>query len=150
MKLSSTLSWADKLVLVQHYNLSETEACTAFGVSKQELVAAKNLQAKGVFSTNDALNTSIYSDYFVKLRSGELDNSDKTFKPKGSRPSKISQAFEAITATPQRVEDVISTYGVSLAVLRQSKRFDKDNSGQIHIRKDKETGELMVWREVVA
>lgn len=146
MKLSSTLSWADKLVLVQRYALTETEACAAFGVSKQELGVAKNLQAKGVFAANESLNTAIYSDYFVKLRSGELEESEKTFKPKGARTSKITQAFEAITTTPQKVEEVIEKYGVSLAVLRQSKRFDKGNVGQIHIRKDKETNDLMVWR----
>lgn len=150
MKLSSTLSWADKLVLVRHYELSEVEACTAFGVTKQELVVAKNLQSKGVFAPNDALNTAIYSDYFVKLRSGELDHLQKTFKPKGARPSKITQAFEAITDQPQKVSEIVEKYGVSLAVLRQSKRFDKGNVGQIHIRKDKETNELMVWRDAQA
>jgi hypothetical protein len=147
MKLSSTLSWADKLVLVQQYELTEVEACAAFGVSKQELVVAKNLQAKGVFTINETLNTAIYSDYFVKLRSGELETSEKTFKPKGARTSKITQAFEAITNTPQKVDAIIEQYGVSLAVLRQSKRFDKGNVGQIHIRKDKETNDLMVWRD---
>jgi hypothetical protein len=147
MKLSSTLSWADKLVLVSRYELSETEACTAFGVTKQELVVAKNLLAKGVFAPNETLNTSIYSDFFVKLRSGELDHLQKTFKPKGARPSKITMAFEAITDSPQKVSEIIERYGVSLAVLRQSKRFDKGNVGQIHIRKDKDTSELMVWRD---
>lgn len=149
MKLSSTLSWADKLVLVQRFELSEVEACNAFGVTRQELVVAKDLQTRGVFAPNDTLNTAIYSDFFVKLRSGELEHLQKTFKPKGARPSKITMAFEAITNRPQKVDEIIEKHGVSLAVLRQSKRFDKGNVGQIHIRKDKETGELMVWRDAV-
>lgn len=147
MKLSSSLSWADKLVLVQKYNLTTAEACTAFGVTDRELNVAKNLQTRGIFAPTD-LNTEIYSDFFGKLRSGEIDNTaTKTFKPKGVRPSKITQAFESITNMPQPVSSVVDTFGVSLAVLRQSKRFDKANSGQVHIRKDKETGILMVWRE---
>lgn len=147
MKLSSTLSWADKLVLVKTFGLDETEACTAFGVTKQELDVAKNLEQRGVFRPNDSLNTEIYSDFFSKLRSGELDHLQKTFKPKGTRPSKIAMAFDSITDKPQAVNEIIEKYGVSLAVLRQSKRFDKGNSGQIHIRKDKVSNELMVWRE---
>lgn len=148
MKLSSTLSWADKLVLVNKFQLSDNEACVAFGITKPELVVAKNLENRGIFIANQSLNTEIYSDFFVKLRSGELDHLQKTFKPKGARPSKITMAFDSITGSPQKVASVIDKFGVSLAVLRQSKRFDKGNTGQIHIRKDKESQELMVWRDI--
>lgn len=146
MKLSSTLSWADRLTLIDSFSLNDSEACSAFCVTKQELMAAKDLTARGVFSPNDKLNTTIYSEFFTKLRAGELDPSQKTFKPKGTKPSKITQAFEAITDLPQKVETLVAEYGVSLAVLRQSKRFDRNGKGQIHIRKDKDTKELMVWR----
>lgn len=147
MKLSSTLSWADKLVLVEKFALTNQEACMVFGVSDRELVVAKNLKERGIFAPTE-LNTDVYSSFFGKLRSGELDTStQKVYKPKGTRPSKITQAFESITNTPQPVTAVIDTFGVSLAVLRQSKRFDKTETGQVHIRKDKESGELMVWRE---
>lgn len=147
MKLSSSLSWADRLVLIQKYELSTNEACTAFGVSERELTNAKHLQDRGIFAPTD-INTEIYSAFFGKLRSGELEGTaTKTFKPKGARPSKITQAFEAIEATAQPVDKIVEQYGVSLAVLRQSKRFDKTGIGQVHIRKDKDTGVLMVWRQ---
>ena len=147
MKLSSTLSWADKLELMAKYSLSKQEACVAFGVSEREVLNAQQLQTRGIFAPS-GINTEVYSAYFGKLRNGEIDASpQKTFKPKGARPSKITQAFEAIGSTPKRVDDVVAEFGVSLAVLRQSKRFDKTNAGQVHIRKDKESGNLMVWRE---
>lgn len=148
MKLSSSLSWADKLVLMSKYSLTPQEAAVAFGVTDREITNAQQLQSRGIFAPSD-LNTEIYSSYFGKLRSGEIDVSpQKTYKPKGARPSKITQAFEAITSAPQLVDKIVEEYGVSLAVLRQSKRFDKTGSGQVHIRKDKDTGSLMVWREV--
>jgi hypothetical protein len=148
MKLSSTLSWADRLALIQSFSLSDSESCDAFGITKQELMVANNLSTRGVFIANKQLNVTIYSDFFSKLRAGELDPSQKTFKPKGNKPSRITQAFDAITEVPQKVETLVAEYGVSLAVLRQSKRFDKYGKGQIHIRKDKATKELMVWRAI--
>ena len=148
MKLSSSLSWADKLELMEKYSLTKQDACTAFGVTEREVTNAQQLQARGIFGPS-SINTEIYSGFFAKLRTGELEvATQKTFKPKGARPSKITQAFDAIGPTPQKVDDIVAQFGVSLAVLRQSKRFDKTNSGQVHIRKDKDTGDLMVWREV--
>lgn len=147
MKLSSSLSWADRLVLIEKYELTAVEACNAFGVSDRELINAKHLQSRGIFAPTD-INTEIYSAYFGKMRSGDAEMaSAKIYKPKGARPSKITQAFEAIGATAQPVETIVEQFGVSLAVLRQSKRFDKTGVGQVHIRKDKDTGTLMVWRE---
>lgn len=147
MKLSSSLSWADRLVLIEKFALTDAEACHAFGVDDRELANVKHLQSRGIFGPTD-INTEIYSAYFGKMRSGDVDTAAaKVYKPKGARPSKITQAFEAIGATAQPVDGIVEQYGVSLAVLRQSKRFDKTGTGQVHIRKDKDTGVLMVWRE---
>ena len=146
MKLSSTLSWADRLALINRFDLTNQEASVAFGLPEREVIVAKNLQERGVFAPTE-LNTDIYVPYFGKLRSGEIDNgAQKVYKPKGARPSKITDAFAAISTEPQPVDDIVQKFEVSLAVLRQSKRFDKPDSGAVHIRKDKATGVLMVWR----
>lgn len=152
MRLQSTLSWADRLTLIREYQLQPTEACTAFGVNEGQLKAAIKLQSRGIFDTNDSLNPEVFREYFTKLRSGEFTgNSTKTFRPKTSRPSKIVDAFKSITEAPQPVDEVISRFGISLAVLRQSKRFDKsDTPGTIRIRKDKDSGQMMVWRDLGA
>ena len=145
--MSTTLSWADKLALKERFQLSPQEACKAFGITSAELNTAITLAEKGVFFVNKKLNTEIYSDFFTKMRSGEQVSLPNVNRVKvGAKPSKITKAFDAITTTPQSVDSLIESYDVSLAVLRQSKRFDKNNAGRIHIRKDKATGTLMVWR----
>lgn len=148
MRLQSTLSWGDRLTLIKEYQLVPTEACTAFGINEGQLRSAIKLRDRGIFDTNESLNTELYRDYFTKLRNGEFENSSKVFRPKTSRPSKIVDAFKSITETPQPVESIIDRFGISLAVLRQSKRFDKSETpGMIRIRKDKNSGQIMVWRD---
>lgn len=72
-------------------------------------------------------------------------------KKRGRKGDKIANAFTAIPVTPTPVDTFASTYGVSLAVLRQSKRFDHSGlEGAVRVKKDRETGTLMVWREIEA
>ena len=54
-------------------------------------------------------------------------------------------AFSSIPAAPTPVEEFLRTHNISLAVLRQSKRFDQTNLGPVKVRKV--DGRLMVWRE---
>lgn len=150
MRLQSTLTWADRFALIRAYKLEPQEVCTAFGVNEGQLKSAIKLQHKGIFQINESLNPEVFREYFDKLRKGEFSaNSTKTFRPKQTRPSKIVDAFKSITETPQPVASVVERFGISLAVLRQSKRFDKSETpGTIRIRKDKTSGEMMVWRDL--
>ncbi|TFH10737.1 MAG: hypothetical protein E4H14_01975 [Candidatus Thorarchaeota archaeon] len=73
---------------------------------------------------------------------------------RGRKGDKISRALQAVTSTPVAVDSFIKQYGVSLAVLRQSKRFleKMDNNvakkiGKINVRQDKNSKQLMIWRE---
>lgn len=74
---------------------------------------------------------------------------------RGRKGDKITTAFAAIPLTQTPVDDFIKKHGVSLAVLRQSKRFlaamdpaVAKSLGKINVRQDKETKQLMIWREV--
>lgn len=72
-------------------------------------------------------------------------------KKRGRKGDKIANAFAAIPASPTPVEAFASSNNVSLAVLRQSKRFDPNpDLGTVHVKKDKESGTLMIWREATA
>lgn len=74
----------------------------------------------------------------------------KTKEPKkrGRKGDNIAKAFAAIPSTPTPVEAFASSHGVSIAVLRQSKRFDTSGStGLVRVKKDKESKTLMIWRE---
>jgi len=84
-----------------------------------------------------------------------------TMKPKipqkrGRKGDKIATALRAVPTTQMPVEEFIKQHGVSLPVLRQSKRFiekldaeTQKQIGKINVRQDKATKTLMIWREVV-
>lgn len=70
-----------------------------------------------------------------------------TAKKRGRQSNKIANAFAGLTSTPVNIDEYAKSHGVSVAVLRQAKRFDKSTgTGSVHVKKDKETGSLMIWR----
>jgi hypothetical protein len=78
----------------------------------------------------------------------------KVPQKRGRKGDKIQRALQAVTTTPVSVDSFIKQYGVSLAVLRQSKRFlEKMDTtvskkiGKINVRQDKSSKQLMIWRE---
>ncbi len=72
-------------------------------------------------------------------------------KKRGRNGDKIVNAFRAIPHdSPTDAEKFAKTHNVSIAVLRQSKRFDKVGGGVVHVKKDKSTKTLMIWRDTVS
>ena len=72
-------------------------------------------------------------------------------KKRGRNGDKIVNAFRAIPHDqPTDAEKFAKTHHVSIAVLRQSKRFDKVGGGIVHVKKDKATKTLMIWRDTVS
>lgn len=74
---------------------------------------------------------------------------------RGRKGDKITRALTAVPTTPTPVDAFIAEHGVSLAVLRQSKRFMASmdaatiaSIGKINVRQDKTSHQLMIWREV--
>lgn len=71
-------------------------------------------------------------------------------RKRGRKGTKISEAFRAIPETPISVDDFAAQYGVSIPVLRQSKRFDTSpDLGRVVVKVDKDSGKLQIWREKV-
>lgn len=75
---------------------------------------------------------------------------------RGRKGDKITKALQAVPTTPMSVDAFIAEHGVSLAVLRQSKRFIEGMDaatartiGRVNVRQDKTTRQLMIWREDV-
>jgi hypothetical protein len=69
-------------------------------------------------------------------------------KPKkpGRKGTRIRDAFDVITTEAQSLDDLLERFGVSLATIRQHKRFDPfPERGKIHTRTI--AGRRMVWRE---
>ncbi len=72
-------------------------------------------------------------------------------KKRGRNGDKIVNAFRAIPHDkPTDAEKFATTHHVSMAVLRQSKRFDTVGGGVVHVKKDKATKTLMIWRDTVS
>lgn len=72
-----------------------------------------------------------------------------TVKRRGRKTNKIQQAFANISTTPVPVVEYAHKYAVSVAVMRQGRRFNQ-GEGVIRVRKDKITKELMIWRDLSA
>lgn len=74
----------------------------------------------------------------------------KPKKPKqkrGRKGDKIVRAFNSVPKKPTNAEDFAQKHQVSMAVLRQAKRFDKSGkAGRVMVKKNRQTGELQIWR----
>lgn len=171
MSKSKSLGWNDRLALINHFKPTDKQACSTFGVSQEELNTARDLMAAGTFRPTPDIDFKSYESMFAsdsttstktEKKSGATstkkpDGGDnkpvtatkKTKEPKkrGRKGDKIANAFAAIPTTPTPAEDFAQKHGVSLAVLRQSKRFDKHpDLGNVKVKKDKETKQLMISR----
>ncbi len=178
MSKSKTLNWNDRFALIDHFKPSDADACTALSVTAEELKTARGMLAAGTFTPTPDLDYSAYEKLFASTasaapaadksaakttrRSGSTSTS-KSDKPqtatkvtpapkkRGRKGTKIAEAFAAIPTTPTPVDAFATSHGVSLAVLRQSKRFDKSPElGAVRVKKDKESKTLMIWREAAS
>ena len=167
---STSLSWNDRLALIHAYKPSDTVICNALGITQDELHTARGMEANGHFVATKDLDVSAYSDLFQedsisvpKTSTGETGSvsiptssqppatATKVVvlpKKRGRKGDNILKAFSAIPATPTGALPFASEHAVSLAVLRQAKRFDCIGTGVVRVKKDNVSKELMIWREV--
>lgn len=173
-KSIKAMSWNDRLALLDHYKPSEGLACSALGVTADELATAREMQASGTFTPTPNLDVGAYASLFPADKPATISGATSTKAPKrdsgttsiaadkpatatkpikapkkrGRKGDKIVNAFGAIPANPTPAEDFATKHSVSLAVLRQSKRFDPTpDKGPVRVKKDKESKTLMIWRE---
>lgn len=182
-----TMSWGDRLAVIDHFSPADGQACAVFGVTQDELDTARSLQAAGTFIATPNLDVSKYSNVFVSsdvpstqptkgtvhMNTGiktpsatthtmpdTLSKPETASKPvkqpqkRGRKGDKILKALQSVPTTQMSVDAFIQQYGVSLAVLRQAKRFvagldpaQAQTIGKINVRQDKATKKLMIWRE---
>ncbi len=80
----------------------------------------------------------------------------KVPKKRGRKGDKIALALFQVTEIPEPALEFAQAHNISLAVLKQAKRFmvnmsdwDRELLGKIFVKQDKETKIQMVWREDV-
>lgn len=157
----SELSWGQKFALIKAFKLDDATTVAKMNVTPNELHVAKELLRREAFAIDDSFDCSRYAEVFnpsevpaKKVTGATSHKAASTVgadgeapKKRGRKGDKITKAFQAITSSPIVADQFTKQHNISLAVLRQSKRFDKSGiPGTIHVKKRE--GALMVWREV--
>lgn len=175
------LSWSDRFALVDHYAPSDAAICSAFNLTNDELATARQLRSAGTFSASKTLDCASYAGIFSdtaaptvqagpaqtahKMPTAKNQTTTATAKPesatkrvkvpqkRGRKGNNITTALLSAPTTPMPVDAFIKQHGVSLAVLRQAKRFiekmDADTQakvGKVVVKQDKTTKQLMIWK----
>jgi len=180
-KLTQNLSWGERFALIDAYTPTDDQITAAFGLSQDELNTARTLRASGTFAASSQIDTSKYAGVFAAGNSIQPSTTTSAIKTKGTatvhtkpetatkktaqpkvpqkrgrKGNKIVSALQSVPTAPVPVADFIKQYGVSLAVLRQSKRFIEaldptvaQTIGKVNVKQDKATKQLMIWRESV-
>lgn len=165
MSKSKSLSWCDRLALIEHYKPTDAEIITILDVTQPQLDTARDLQSTGTLVPTPNLDVDSYGKMFgvttpvtktpvasiVKPSSNQpaqtANRPIRVPKKRGRKGSAISDAFNIIPEVPVPAEQFAADNKISIAVLRQSKRFDSfPEKGIVHVAKSKTTKQLEVWR----
>lgn len=170
------LSWNDRFALIDAYKPSQVAICAAFRLSPAELKTAMSLREAGTFAANPNLDVTKYTDIFqigddvtpsnttMKAVTATVHSFPetaskrvvvKTPQKRGRKGNKIADALLAVPTTPVAVDLFTQEHDVSVAVLRQAKRFIEKMTpeqatqvGNIIVKQNKDTKTLMIWKEV--
>jgi hypothetical protein len=173
-KQCNVTSWGDRFALIDQFSPTDDAIRTVFGLTQDELDTARTLRNAGTFAASKNLNTKQYAHVFSSTQPKGTLTMDtpkiptatthakpetaskpvKAPKKRGRKGDKIFKALAAVSTTPSSVDTFIAQHDVSLAVLRQAKRFvasldaaQAQTIGKINVRQDKTTKKLMIWRE---
>jgi hypothetical protein len=173
MKNVPMMSWNDRFALIDQYKPSNAVICSVFNLNDMELQTANKLREAGTFSPNPHFDTSKFAGIFPDIDDNMdtqpiiqhdpvISNRPETYTKKviikepqkrGRKGSKIVQALFAVPNIPVSAKWFSEEHDISLAVLRQSKRFtehlspeDTKKIGKICVKQNKEKI-LMIWRE---
>lgn len=165
----SSLTWPDRLALIDAYKPTDQAICATFGTTPNELTSARGLAATGTIVPSASFDVARYGNPFepggmaapVKQPTATVHAMPETAakrkkipQKRGRKGDKIAIALRSVPTKPVPVDEFAKSHDVSLAVLRQSKRFieklggDANNIGTIYVRQDKESKQLMIWREL--
>jgi hypothetical protein len=155
----SQLSWGQRFALIDAYHLTPVVACETMGVTEEELNTALDLKEKGIFKIDTVMDTAPFGELFgaepaprkIVKQSGPSTKRSPEQKKRGRKGDKIANAFMAVPVLPTPIAEFMATHGVSLAVLRQSKRFDTTELAESRpVRVKKISGVLTICRPAAA
>jgi len=161
MTIPKMLTWNDRFALIDEFKPTDNNIVVLFGITTNELSAARNMRQVGILLPTKYLDYESYASAFSSNETQEKkimttqaaenaqpQTATKKVLKRGRKGNNIVTAFASVPHAPVNAEAFATKYKVSMAVLRQSKRFDKAGlPGAIKVKKDKTTGTLMIWRE---
>lgn len=151
------LNWNQRFGIIEHFGLTDEQACTFFAMPPNELQAARKLQEEAhLFKPDYNINFSVY-EARARLIKGAPDTTEKPInvpkRKRGRDTHKVRDAYDAIPREKVPVEEFRKKHGVSLSVLRRHKHFDHiKEQGQVRVRLAKlnqtdTERTLCIWRE---
>lgn len=172
-KIKKPMPWSERFALIEHFKPTDEQVCNAFGLSQDELDTARALLDAGTLLVKRGMDLSNVENIFTAVESevGIAQRAataatryampETASRPvrapakRGRKGTKITDALLAVPLVSIPVDDFVAQHGVSIAVLRQSRRFAaglpddvRQSFGTVHVRQDKATKRLMIWREV--
>lgn len=127
------LSWSERLAVIEGTNASDKQASAVFNVTEDEIKTARE-----TVDPSPNFDVSPYTSYFSKSTTTKPAANDDTAtsgtvvkKKRGNPGSKVKSAFNAVTKTPQPLEEFAEKHGVSINVLVQKRRFTTDSDNNV-------------------
>lgn len=156
MSTNKSLSKNDWEALRVHKGWDDPTFGKNAGLSANEVAAHHSMVANGMIIATPNLDFASYEKQFSTPSTGVtsiVKPPQTATKPtkipakRGRKGDNVVKAFAAIPSTPIDVNKFAAEQGVSLHVLRQSKRFDPNpDLGKVRVAKDKTTKTLMISR----
>ena len=155
MTISKSLSANDYEAFRNKFGWTAEEFAAKSGKPMNEVQAHISMAASGMIIATPNLDFKSYEKQFGKtstdvtsITKPQTATAPTSVKLKrGRKGDSVVKAFSAIPTTPTDVNKFAANQGVSLHVLRQSKRFDPNPSlGKVRVAKDKNTKVLMISR----
>lgn len=143
----SISTWNTRLAVITEFRLPNDIAATVFDTTVSEIQTARRFVEEGLI-TVPTLSVTEREKYAHLSSTISTPSTGKPTQPQSSGnrgTSKIVQALNSVTTTPQPIDGILSRYGVSKAVLRQGKRF-LGQPVKISIKRDPSTGVEMISR----
>lgn len=152
--MNTPLSWGDRFALIAYYAPTLDQILHTFNVSQVDYENANQLITEGIFKLTDidpVKYGNIFEDEHFVLPS-EHSFATRIKAKRGRKGDKITQAFASIPTVPTEAVEFAKLHGISIPVLRQSKRFDTTALiGKVIVKKlaieGKDEKQLMIWRE---
>jgi hypothetical protein len=103
MSTSKSLSWNDRLALIDHYKPSDEQICSVFGLTQEELTVAREMRTNGTFTPSTNLDVASYNKMFTTESVKPIASLDTgittTSKPSVKKAPKVKTATKTATKT---------------------------------------------------